>query len=130
MVDRFQEMQIFKTKSYYFKILKTNYYEERSSTLRYQLYAVFSAWKMHAREKALLKKYLRESNMPENLAYTPITEEKPKSSGRGPPSSIGNRSSLSNTQYSGMSGGEFNRTRTGSAIKIERDLMVSSFKNF
>jgi hypothetical protein len=121
-------MRSHKTLSFYFRVLKSHYYQEKTSTLRYQLYAIFSAWKMHAREKSLLKKYLKESNMPEMLAYTPITDSKGTTN-----SKTSNLKGFSNTRMSGLSAefGQTNLTGThNSALKIERDLMVSSFKNF
>lgn len=130
MIEKFEEMRTQKQLAFYFKVLKSHYYQEKTSTLRYQLYAIFSAWKMHSREKSLLKKYLRESNMPEMLAYTPITDD--RTSGNTKSSNM--KGGFSNTRFSGLSVNDFGQTiNTGtqnSAVKIERDLMDSSFKNF
>jgi hypothetical protein len=37
---------------------------------------MFSSWKIYVREKILLKKYLKESNMDEDLAYSPTTTQR------------------------------------------------------
>ena len=50
--------------------------ESKTRASRSKLYAYFSSWKMYAREKALLKKYLRESKLDEQLAYTPTTTQR------------------------------------------------------
>jgi len=57
----------------HFKEWKDVYVEEKSKAMRSKLYSVFSSWKLYAKEKVLLKKYLKESNVDEEYAYTPST---------------------------------------------------------
>lgn len=61
---------------FYFRVLKNIYYENKTRSVRSKLYAVFTSWKMFAREKILLKKYLRESNLNEEFAYTPTATQR------------------------------------------------------
>ncbi|KAL4493071.1 hypothetical protein ABPG72_003156 [Tetrahymena utriculariae] len=44
--------------------------------MRSYLYACFSSWKMFSKEKKLLKKYLSEAELDEQLAYTPQTTDR------------------------------------------------------
>ncbi|KAL4441578.1 hypothetical protein ABPG74_021510 [Tetrahymena malaccensis] len=44
--------------------------------MRSYLYACFSSWKMFSKEKKLLKKYLSEAQLDEQLAYTPQTTDR------------------------------------------------------
>ena len=130
MVEKFIRLRERKEKLFYFRLLKSNYYDGKTSALRYKLYAIFSAWKMYSREKVLLKKYLVESNMDERLAYTPLTDER---GGRSQNASKTKAPHLMSSQMSGLSS-EFSQTINTnlevSPDKIEKDLMVSSFKNF
>lgn len=59
-----------------FKTLKSFYITEKAKSARSKLYSVFFSWKMYAREKILLKKYLKEGDFPEELAYSPNTTQR------------------------------------------------------
>ena len=55
----------------HFNEWKDVYIEEKANATRSKLYSIFSSWKLYAKEKVLLKKYLKESNIDEEYAYTP-----------------------------------------------------------
>lgn len=55
----------------HFNEWKDVYIEEKSKAARSKLYSMFSSWKLYAKEKVLLKKYLKECNIDEEYAYTP-----------------------------------------------------------
>jgi hypothetical protein len=58
------------SRKYYFR-WKANIQDELIKRKRSRLFAIFSSWRMFAKQNALLKKYLREANVDEKLAYTP-----------------------------------------------------------
>lgn len=131
LVHKFHEIKNRKIYSFFFRILKGHYYEQKTSAIRSQMYAIFSAWKMHAREKVLLKKYLKESNMDEQLAYTPGASDKLKatntlqykSSHMSASHISGFSSEFGHTISMGMGTGAFS-----SGDKIEKNLLQSHFE--
>ena len=56
-----------------FHKLLSNTREANHRVKRSRLHQVFIAWKFLTREKKLLKKYLKESNIEEHYATTPLT---------------------------------------------------------
>ncbi len=83
----------------YFKSMKSFYKEQKNKAERSKLYSIFSSWKFYSKEKVLLKKYLRESNVNEEYAYTPSTNRQ-----RNGDNMRMTLSSMNMTNYSGLSG--------------------------
>jgi len=76
IINHIQQSQRKRLMKEYFTVLNTHYQEEKNKANRSKLHSIFYSWKLFAKERSLLKKYLKESNIDEEYAYTPHANRK------------------------------------------------------
>jgi len=76
IINHIQQSQQNRLLKEYFTELNAHYKEEKNKATRSKLHSIFYSWKLFAKERSLLKKYLKESNINEEYAYTPHANRK------------------------------------------------------